>query len=63
MARIHTITITELNCGKYQVRTDCGLNEGHFEKLVDARRRAMKIVRTLENQRLLAKIEYVNVAH
>lgn len=59
--RIHKITITALPCGKFQVRTDCGLNEGHFESISEARRQALKIVRTLESNRHVAKIEYVNV--
>ena len=62
MARIHTIRITRLPCDKFQVRTDCGLNEGHFVSLKEARSQAMKIVRALESSRLIAKIEYVNVA-
>ena len=62
MARIHTIRIIKLPCDKFQVRTDCGLNEGHFASLRDARSKAMKIVRVLESNRHIAKIEYVNVA-
>lgn len=60
--RIHTIFITKLPCDKFQVRTDCGLNEGHFASLKDARSKAMKIVRALESTRHVAKIEYVNIA-
>ena len=58
--RIHRVTITKLFCDKYQVRTDCGLNEGHFETIREARAKALKIVRALESNGHVAKIEYVN---
>lgn len=61
MARIHTISITRLPCDKFQVRTDCGMNEGHYRTLKQAREVALRVVHNVERCGAVAKIEYINV--